>query len=67
MLLVWDPKQQARFIESVERLVGLVGDLQILLETPKRRRAAVVKANETRTAAATADGDQAAAELPQKG
>jgi hypothetical protein len=49
-LLLWDRRQQARFIESVERLQGLVGDLEVLLAAPKRRRAAAIKTNETRKA-----------------
>ncbi len=47
-LLLWDPRQQARFIEAVERMQSLIGDLTVLLEKPKRRRAAAIKANQTR-------------------
>lgn len=52
VMLLWDRKSQVRFIEAVEKLVGLVGDMEMILAAPKRRREAAVKANRTRSLAA---------------
>jgi hypothetical protein len=58
LLLLFDPKSQERFIGAVERLAGLVNDLERILAPVKRRRAAAAAA--TRAAAAAPNG-----ELPQ--
>jgi hypothetical protein len=47
-MILWDRRQQARFIEAGKRLVSLVGDLEILLAAKKRRSRAASKANKTR-------------------
>jgi hypothetical protein len=39
IMLFWSKAEQKRFIGAVERLVGLVGDLEVILMTSKRRRA----------------------------
>lgn len=66
-LILWDRRQQARFIEAVERLQSLVNDLDVLLAAPKRRSAAAKAANATRAAAAIEAANHVAAEAPQKG
>lgn len=50
-MILWDRRQQQRFVEAVERFVSLVGDLEVLLAAKKRRSAAAFKAHETRTRA----------------
>lgn len=52
VMILWDRRQQERFITAVERLVSLVGDLEVMLATKKRRSAAATKANGTKAAAA---------------
>lgn len=47
-LILWDRRQQLRFIEAVERLSSLVNDLTILVDKKKRRSAAASAANATR-------------------
>lgn len=51
-MILWDRRQQMRFIDAVERFVSLVGDLEVLLAAKKRRSAAAHKAHETRNAQA---------------
>lgn len=63
-MILWNRKEQTRFIEAVERLVSLVNDLDVILRTPKKRRAAAIKANATRAeipSAALVIGDQVVA------
>jgi hypothetical protein len=40
LAIFWTRRDQRRFIDAVERLVGLVGDLKVLLEEKKRTRRA---------------------------
>ncbi len=68
LMILWDRRSQVRFVEAVERFVGLVGDLEVLLAAPKRRSAAAKAANETRRAAAANVSPNGSAEpAPQKG
>lgn len=48
VMILWDRRQQARFIDAVERLNSLAQDLEVLLAAKKRRSAAATKANDTR-------------------
>lgn len=38
IMLLWSRADQRRFIDAVEELVALVGDLRVELEAAKRRR-----------------------------
>ncbi len=42
IMLLWSKREQARFSEAVEKLVGQVGDLEILLSKPRAKLAAQV-------------------------
>ena len=50
-MILWDRRQQERFITAVERLVSIANDLEVLLAVKKRRSVAATKANETRRVA----------------
>lgn len=62
-MILWDRKQQQRFVDAVEKLVSFTNDLCALLAAKKRRSAAAFKANETRRAAS--NGAEVKGELPQ--
>jgi hypothetical protein len=40
IMLFWSKAEQRRFVDAVERFVGLVGDLETILAPVKRRRKA---------------------------
>lgn len=61
VMILWDRRQQRRFVEAVERLCSIVGDLEVLLAAKKRRGDAATRANATRKAGV--NGTAAAAEL----
>jgi hypothetical protein len=42
VMILWDRRQQQRFIEAVERLASMIGDLEILLAAKKRRQPAKI-------------------------
>ena len=48
VMILWDRKQQRRFVEAVEKLVSLTNDLETLLAAKKRRSNAATQANQTR-------------------
>jgi hypothetical protein len=57
LMLLWSRQDQRRFIDAVERLAGLVNDLESLLNEPKQRAkkaAATRRAKEAAREAATA-------------
>lgn len=43
IMLLWSKRDQARFIDAVERFQALTNDLEKILEPMKRRRAAKTK------------------------
>jgi len=43
LMLFWSKRDQQRFIESIEKLVALVNDLEKIVEPAKRRKAAKQK------------------------
>lgn len=51
VMIIWDRRQQQRFVEAVERLVSIAGDLEVMLSAKKKRSAAAYKATATRAAA----------------
>ena len=51
-MILWDRRDQMRSIDAVEKLAGLVGDLEVMLAAKRRRSAAAALANATRKAAA---------------
>lgn len=53
IMLLWSKRDQARFIDAVERMQSLVNDLERVLLPAKRRRAA---ADARAAAAAAANG-----------
>ena len=46
-MLLWDRRQQIRFIEAVERFQSLVNDLTVLVDKKRRRSQAATLANQT--------------------
>jgi len=38
LCVIWNARDQRRFIDAVEKFAGLVGDMTILLEAAKRRK-----------------------------
>lgn len=36
IMLLWSKREQLRFIDAIERLVSIVGDLEILIAARKR-------------------------------
>lgn len=56
VMILWDRKQQQRFVEAVERLVSFTNDLEVLLAAKKRRSAAAHKAVASRDSAKIVNG-----------
>lgn len=53
VMLFWSKREQARFIENVERFAGLVNDLERVLAPVKRKKLA----KDAAAAAAAANGN----------